>query len=227
MALGTQHRPSFVRMTSSDISDSHALPSPQQTVTRLAELRGVHEAFAWFRAHSRDLEDLQLEVTAIPAPPWGEAARSEWLRGRFEQLGLSEVHQDELGNVLGVLPGADPDSRFIALSAHLDTVFPAGTPISVVREGGKLYGPGISDNGAGVTALRCHRQCVARDLDRTHCANSIDRQRWGRRAKATCGESATSSISRDGPMRSERPSSSMALVRIRSSPRASEAGVTK
>jgi acetylornithine deacetylase/succinyl-diaminopimelate desuccinylase-like protein len=32
-------------------------------------------------------------------------------------------------------------------------VFPAGTPINVRAEDGKLYGPGISDNGAGVTAL--------------------------------------------------------------------------
>ena len=113
----------------------------------------MHEAFAWFRASSRELEDLQLEVTAVPAPPWGEAARAEWLRARFEDLGLSEVQQDELGNVFGILPGSEPNAPLVALSAHLDTVFPAGTPIQVSREGGKLYGPGISDNGAGLVAL--------------------------------------------------------------------------
>ncbi len=53
--------------------------SAQQQVVRLAELRSVHDAFAWFRSHSRELEDRQMEVTAIPAPPWGEAARSQWL----------------------------------------------------------------------------------------------------------------------------------------------------
>ncbi len=113
----------------------------------------MHDAFAWFRSHARELEDLQLEVTAIPAPPWGEAARADWLRGRFEALGLADVHQDELCNVFGVLPGTNNGTAYIALSAHLDTVFPAGTPINVLREGGKLYGPGISDNGAGMTAL--------------------------------------------------------------------------
>jgi acetylornithine deacetylase/succinyl-diaminopimelate desuccinylase-like protein len=113
----------------------------------------VHETFAWFRAHARELEDLQLEVTAIPAPPWGEAARSQWLKGQFEGLGLSEVHQDELGNVFGIRPGTDPSAPFFALSAHLDTVFPAETSITVAREGSKLYGPGISDNGSGITAL--------------------------------------------------------------------------
>jgi acetylornithine deacetylase/succinyl-diaminopimelate desuccinylase-like protein len=113
----------------------------------------VHEAFAWFRAHSRELEDCQLEVTAIPAPPWGEAARGHWLKSQFEELGLADVHQDELGNVFGVRPGTDINAPYLALSAHLDTVFPAGTPIAVAREAGKLYGPGISDNASGITAL--------------------------------------------------------------------------
>ena len=140
-------------MISRDGDGSPGRRTAQQEVARLAELRAVHEAFAWFRASSRELEDLQLEVTAVPAPPWGEAARAEWLRARFEDLGLSEVQQDDLGNVFGVLPGSEPNAPLVALSAHLDTVFPAGTPIQVSREGGKLYGPGISDNGAGLVAL--------------------------------------------------------------------------
>ena len=153
MALGPQQRTSLARMISRDGDGSPGRRTAQQEVARLAELRAVHEAFAWFRASSRELEDLQLEVTAVPAPPWGEAARAEWLRARFEDLGLSEVQQDDLGNVFGVLPGSEPNAPLVALSAHLDTVFPAGTPIQVSREGGKLYGPGISDNGAGLVAL--------------------------------------------------------------------------
>jgi len=140
-------------MISRDGDGSPGRRTAQQEVARLAELRAVHEAFAWFRASSRELEDLQLELTAVPSPPWGEAARAEWLRARFEDLGLSEVQQDDLGNVFGVLPGSEPTAPLVALSAHLDTVFPAGTLIQVSREGGKLYGPGISDNGAGLVAL--------------------------------------------------------------------------
>lgn len=127
--------------------------SAQQVVATLAEMRCVHEAFAWFRSHSRELEDIQLEVTAIPAPPWGEAARSEWLKARFEALGLADVHQDELGNVFGTRPGTKADAPAIALGAHIDTVFPPGTEITVHREAGKLYGPGISDNSSGIVAM--------------------------------------------------------------------------
>ncbi len=149
MPIGPTTR-AFRRETSTRVAGEQPA---QQLVVRLAELRSVHEAFAWFRSHSRELEDRQMEVTAIPAPPWGEAARSEWLKLRFEELGLSDVHQDELGNVFGVRPGTIANTPAIALSAHLDTVFPPGTEITVTREAGKLYGPGISDNGSGIVAL--------------------------------------------------------------------------
>jgi tripeptide aminopeptidase len=134
-------------------SESQASRSAQQQVARAAELRKVHEAFAWFRSHARELEDLQLEVTSIAAPPWGEAARSAWLKKRFSDLGLTDVHQDELSNVFAVRPGTDANAPYIALSAHIDTVFPARTTVQVRRDAGKLYGPGISDNSSGIVAL--------------------------------------------------------------------------
>ncbi len=134
-------------------SDSQRLRTAQQRVTRVAELRSVHKAFSWFRSHARELEELQMSATAVPAPPWAEAARSQWLAERFAELSLTDVHRDELGNVFAVRPGVDPTAPFIALSAHIDTVFPADTPISVRRDADKLYGPGISDNSSGITAL--------------------------------------------------------------------------
>lgn len=152
MALGPQHRPLFSRVSSPE-TEAHEAATPQQTISRVAEMRPVHDAFAWFRANARKFEDWQLEVTAIPAPPWGEAARSEWLRQKFQEIGLAEVQQDELGNVFGVRPSSEPDVPYIAISAHLDTVFPAGTATKSRREGDKIYGPGIADNGSGITAL--------------------------------------------------------------------------
>jgi len=129
--------------------------TPQQQVARAASDTAVHAAFDWFRTHDRELADLQLELSRIPAPPFHEAKRSHWLREQFLRAGLEQVRIDEIGNVLGVRPGSDAAARFIALSAHIDTVFPAGTSLAGVRRGDddKLYGPGISDNAAGVIAL--------------------------------------------------------------------------
>jgi len=125
----------------------------QQQIARLAALRDVHAAMEWFRSHEPELRDWQLEVAAIPAPPFGEGPRAEWLHSRFNELGLEDVQVDAVGNVVGVRPPADPDQKLVAVTAHIDTVFAAGTPLNVHREGDRLYGAGISDNGAGIVGL--------------------------------------------------------------------------
>jgi len=126
-------------------------------VTTLAGQRPVHAAFAWLHSNPKTIMDWQAEVTAIPAPPFGEQARSEWLAARFTEAGLSRVGTDNLGNVLGWLPAAKlpPESTgpVVVLSAHLDTVFPAETPLKPVVEGDRLVAPGACDNGAGVAGM--------------------------------------------------------------------------
>jgi len=123
-----------------------------QELTEIALLDGVRAAGEWFRAHEEEIADWQLELARIAAPPFGEAARADWLRARFRELGLHDVRLDEVGNVVAVRPGR-ARQPYVAISAHLDTVFPAGTPLNVYRDGKRLFGPGISDNGAGVTAM--------------------------------------------------------------------------
>jgi acetylornithine deacetylase/succinyl-diaminopimelate desuccinylase-like protein len=101
--------------------------------------------------------DWQAEVTAIPAPPFGEQARSEWMAARFAEAGLSRVETDSLGNVCGWLLAANlpPESTgpVVVLSAHLDTVFPAGTPLHPVVDGDRIQAPGACDNGAGLAGM--------------------------------------------------------------------------
>jgi tripeptide aminopeptidase len=63
-----------------------------------------------------------------------------------------EVSMDKSGNVIGMLRGAF-DKEIVILSAHLDTVFPAGTDVKVHRDKSRMTAPGISDNGAGLAAL--------------------------------------------------------------------------
>jgi tripeptide aminopeptidase len=130
---------------------SGANSTPQQELARLTDLPEVQRAVLGFRSRESRFVEWQLEMARIPAPPFGENARAEWLAERFRELGLEEVHTDDVGNVFGILGGSA--EQFVALSAHIDTVFPAGTPLNVRQQGTRLYGPGVSDNGAGVTAL--------------------------------------------------------------------------
>jgi tripeptide aminopeptidase len=130
---------------------SELFPNVQQEVAHLGVLPEIRSAFTWLRAQEPQFAQWQLELARIPAPPFGEAARGRWLAGKFTDLGLEAVHQDDVGNVFGVHAGHG--HGYVALSAHTDTVFPAGTPLNVRQQGSRLYGPGVSDNGAGLTAL--------------------------------------------------------------------------
>ncbi len=126
-------------------------------VTALAAQRPIHAAFSWLHANPKTIMDWQVELVAIPAPTHGEQARAEWLAERFVQIGLSGVEIDAAGNVLGTLPAANlpPDSTgpIVLLSAHIDTVFPAGTPLHPILNGDRLEAPGASDNAAGVVGM--------------------------------------------------------------------------
>jgi acetylornithine deacetylase/succinyl-diaminopimelate desuccinylase-like protein len=92
----------------------------------------------------------QIHITEIPAPPFHEEIRGAYVKKLLAAAGL-QVDIDATGNVIGEMAGASPE--IVMLTAHLDTVFPAGTDVRVKREGGKLLAPGISDNGTGLAAL--------------------------------------------------------------------------
>ncbi len=133
-------------------ADMHELqPLVQQEVARLAASPEVRSAFNWFRTQDPQLLHWQMEMARIPAPPFGESARAAWLSERFREVGLDDIRIDDVGNVFGTHPGFG--SRYISLSAHIDTVFPANTPLNIRQQGSRIYGPGVSDNGAGVVAM--------------------------------------------------------------------------
>ena len=159
-------------------------PSPAAAanarITTLAAHRAIHRAFHWLHLYELQLQRWHRELVAIPAPPFGEADRAAWFAKRFADLGLTNAHLDPIGNALAELPSTSalkgtgfspsvPDSEMVGasapeevvdtspvilLSAHLDTIFPAGTDCTPREdEDGRLLCPGATDNGAGLTAL--------------------------------------------------------------------------
>jgi len=122
-------------------------------VAQIAADRRVHRAFQWMHLHEQQIMRWQTELTSIPAPPFGEQPRAEWLCARFRELGLEDVELDGIGNALGVRKSRLPAERGILISAHLDTVFPAATPIHPIVKSTRLEAPGACDNGAGLVCL--------------------------------------------------------------------------
>ena len=122
------------------------------TVTQLAKLPAVQKALLRLSSYEDWVTDRQVEFCAIPAPSFEEQVRAEYFRRQFTRLKLDNAHIDTEGNVLAEIPGATA-KRIVAITAHLDTVFPRTTVVTIRRERGRLLGPGITDNGAGLAAL--------------------------------------------------------------------------
>ncbi len=156
-------------MDSTAPGTAHHFPFVADEITRLAGLKEVRAAFDLLRSQAAQFAAWQIEAARIPAPPFGEAARGAWLAERFRELGLAEVHVDEVGNVFALHPAVEmglapsPFTRSetrqaaslpcISLSAHIDTVFPSATLLNIRQQGSRLYGPGVADNGAGLVAM--------------------------------------------------------------------------
>ncbi len=91
------------------------------------------------------------EIAAVPAPTGDELLRSELVRGMMESLPFDQIEMDEIGDVVGRMQGLS-DLPPLLIAAHLDTVFPASTPLNVFHDEKRSYGPGIGDNCLGVAA---------------------------------------------------------------------------
>lgn len=82
----------------------------------------------------------------------------------MREVGLTEVRRDSVGNVVGRLPGNGTGPNLL-IAAHLDTVFPAGTDVTVRRDGDILRAPGVGDNSSSVaTMLHAARLLVKHEV---------------------------------------------------------------
>jgi tripeptide aminopeptidase len=118
---------------------------------KLSDHARVRAALDWFSPNISWVNIQQVRLTEIPAPPFQEVRRAAVVKELLSEFGLP-VQIDKPGNVIGELRGVN-EKEIVCLAAHLDTVFPAGTDVSVRHEGSRMMAPGISDNGAGLAAL--------------------------------------------------------------------------
>src|SRR5271156_381369 len=123
------------------------------SVAGLAATPGVRHAVDWFRKERAWINEQHLKLCRVPAPTFFEQKRAEYMAERFRSLGW-ESKMDRAGNVIAWLPGKRENTPAVAVTAHLDTVLAPRVAEDVKINGdGRLLGPGVSDNGAGLTAL--------------------------------------------------------------------------
>jgi len=120
----------------------------------------VKKALDWIQSNHDANIQKQIELSEIPAPTFAEGDRAVALVKEFRRIGLKDIETDERKNVLGWRHGTS--ERTIVVAAHLDTVFPAGTDVKVKKEGKRLVGPGIGDDGRGLAAMLAIAEAIQR-----------------------------------------------------------------
>jgi acetylornithine deacetylase/succinyl-diaminopimelate desuccinylase-like protein len=100
-----------------------------------------------------------IQLTEIPAPPFGEKARGEAFAKLLKDAGLENVETDPEGNVIGLRRGKGK-GPLLAVAAHLDTVFPEGTDVRVKRSGTRLIAPGIGDDTRGLAFVLAFARAI-------------------------------------------------------------------
>ncbi|MBK9241938.1 MAG: M20/M25/M40 family metallo-hydrolase [Acidobacteria bacterium] len=126
------------------------------TIATVRSSDGFKKAMAVLdRDHDRLVAEI-ITLTEIPAPPFKETARAAAYLEMLRASGLTDLEQDEEGNVMGLRRGAGAGrdtAPLIAIAAHLDTVFPEGTDVKVKRDGDRLSAPGIGDDTRSLAVL--------------------------------------------------------------------------
>ena len=119
---------------------------------KLLKYNGVQEALKFLREDDERTLQEHLEMCQIPAPSYEEGEKAEYVRKKMVDAGLSEVHVDEVGNVLGTWKGTGNGPR-IMVAGHTDTVFPRETDLTLKKEGERYSCPGIGDDTRAVAEL--------------------------------------------------------------------------
>jgi acetylornithine deacetylase/succinyl-diaminopimelate desuccinylase-like protein len=118
----------------------------------VAESSAGRACLEWFRRERNWINEQHIKLCRIPAPTFFEEKRALWMAEQFRGLGW-DAKLDRAGNVVATLPGYR-DAPAVAVTAHLDTVLAPRTPDDIkVLGDGRMAGPGVADNGAGLAAL--------------------------------------------------------------------------
>ncbi|MGE8207159.1 M20/M25/M40 family metallo-hydrolase [Heyndrickxia sp. NPDC080065] len=123
-----------------------------QVFNQLVQEFCVKQGLEFLKLDNESTVKEQIELTLIPAPTFQEQERGEFYKNRLIELGLQNVKVDSVGNVSGLRPGSRKSPKLV-VSAHLDTVFPEGTYIKPSQKDGKIYAPGIADDGRGLASI--------------------------------------------------------------------------
>lgn len=137
--------------TAAQVAGADQTRYPSKFTPELAGQTAVADALAWLEEHFDEQVEEWIRITEIPGKSRFEQRRAEYVKAQFEAMGLVATI-DSIGNVTARRPGAG-GGETVVFAAHLDTVHPLDTDVTVRRDGGVLRAPGVFDNSASVANM--------------------------------------------------------------------------
>ena len=106
-------------------------------------------------AKENSILKLLIQIAEIPSPTGSEGKKINFLKNKLNDFGFKEAKIDKIGNCILEIPGTTGGSKkkTILIVAHADTACDPGEKHKITEDKKYLYGHGICDNSAGVTAL--------------------------------------------------------------------------
>jgi tripeptide aminopeptidase len=124
---------------------------PTRFSPAIAEQPAVRDALRWLETNFPRQVEEWIRITEIPAPSKQEQERGAYIRAQLEAAGY-DVSVDAIGNVIARRPGTG-GGETVVYAAHMDTVHPLDTDVTVRRDGDILRAPGVFDNSASVANM--------------------------------------------------------------------------
>ncbi len=134
-----------------------ALPTPALT---------VDDSLAWFAETFEDTLAETERLCRIPAPTFDEAERAAYVEQRMREIGLDEVHVDEIYNVTGTLSGDTDGLTFTGEGGHswgafgipsaihaMGTVIHHMSRLNLPRVPKTTYNVGLVEGGESVNTM--------------------------------------------------------------------------
>ena len=159
MTMHSSLRLAALALCASALPLAHAaesLPPLQSAIStpmgKLVQQPAIRQALTFIEKNETKTLANTKAINAIPAPTFEEGKRANDIAERFRKLGLEQVNIDDAGNVMGTYKGSGKGPT-VMLAAHLDTVYPMATDLTLTEKDGRLYAPGIADNARSLAAM--------------------------------------------------------------------------
>jgi len=127
-------------------------PSYQKEMQSILANAKVQQANQLIQKHDELTLADHILLTEIEAPPFAEEKRAQQFKTMLAEIGVDSVWIDSVGNVLALRKGKT-GGKTVVLDAHLDTVFPEGTDVTVKISGDTLSAPGVGDDTRGLAMV--------------------------------------------------------------------------